>query len=196
MITATSTSLLNGLRDPNNDRVWSEFNSRYQPLLLSFCRRLGLSETDAQDASQEALLAFSEAYRKGMYDAEKGRLRTWLSRIARNKVIDMQRQKARSMDQADPEQKTHVLNALPDEDTMEKVWEAEWHRALVSRSIEAVQLLFEPVTLRAFEMYVLEDRPAEEVAAHLGISANAVFKAKRRVVSRMRELYRHLNADW
>ena len=50
--------------------------------------------------------------------------------------------------------------------------------------------------MQAFELLVLSERPAEEVAAQLGMSVNAALKAKRRVLARMREIYRALEADW
>ena len=78
MLSTTNTSLLAGLRDRSNDACWSEFFGRYQPLLVGFGHKLGLSETDAQDAAQETLMAFVSTYREGGYDRQKGRLRTWL----------------------------------------------------------------------------------------------------------------------
>ena len=37
---------------------------------------------------------------------------------------------------------------------------------------------------------------AEKVGEHLSISANAVFKAKRRVLTRIREVYEYLQTNW
>ena len=73
MITATSTSLLVGLRDLRNEQVWQDFSNRYSPVLVNFGRRLGLSEQDAEDAAQETLISFSNGYRDGLYDPAKGR---------------------------------------------------------------------------------------------------------------------------
>ena len=83
MITATNTELLIGLADPQNRAVWQMFHDRYRPLLITFAKRLGLKEADAEDAAQEALIAFVASYQDGKYQRDKGRLRTWLSAIAR-----------------------------------------------------------------------------------------------------------------
>jgi RNA polymerase sigma-70 factor (ECF subfamily) len=196
LITVTSTALLLGLRDPKNDQIWSEFYARYQPLLLIFCRRLGLSEQDAQDATQEALLAFAEAYRKGQYDPGKGRLRTWLSEITRNKVTDMYRRRGREVALAEPDSKTAILQNCPDDSNMQQIWDAEWHRHLVAMSIDAVRGEFEPSTMRAFELMVLEEWPVDRVAADLGLSPNAVYKAKRKVLSQMRSICAQMEAEF
>src|SRR4029453_12334468 len=93
MNTVTNTLLLAGLKDNKNDAVWSDFFARYQPMLLAFARKLGMSDEDAKNAAQEALMAFVSAYREGAYDRKKGRLRTWLYGIASHKVRDMQRKR-------------------------------------------------------------------------------------------------------
>lgn len=196
MITATSTSLLLGLQDPKNDSVWTEFYSRYHPLLVSFGRRLGLSEDESQETAQEILLKFAEAYRNGHYDKAKGRLRTWLSEIARNKIIDWKRRRARRPPPVQLGDAADQLVEEPDKDRIDRIMQEEWHRALVSKAMELIQQEVEPKTLRAFELFVLQDQPAEQVAAELGMTANAVFKAKRRVLSRLREIYAQLNEDY
>ena len=65
--TITNTALLMGLQ-ARDDPAWTTFYSRYQPVLVAFGKRLGLRESDAQDAAQEALLAFADGFRKGQYD--------------------------------------------------------------------------------------------------------------------------------
>jgi len=184
------------LRDQGNDQIWTDFCTRYQPLLLSFARKLGLTEHDAQDAAQEALLAFAEAYREGKYDRDKGRLRKWLLGIAAFKIRDVQRRHGREIALAETDDKTGLIGGLPDEHSMGQLWEAEWHRAIIGQCMDQVRGQFEPATLEAFELFVLQEWPAEKVASHLNISANAVFKAKRRVLSRIREAYSYLQENW
>jgi DNA-directed RNA polymerase specialized sigma24 family protein len=49
-------------------------------------------------------------------------------------------------------------------------------------------------TIRAFELFALHGRPAAEVAGELGLSRNAVFIAKHRVMKRVLELRRQFEA--
>jgi DNA-directed RNA polymerase specialized sigma24 family protein len=53
-----------------------------------------------------------------------------------------------------------------------------------------------PQTFEAFQLFVSGEWPAERVAAHLGITANAVFGAMRRVLQRLRQLLPSLEEDW
>jgi len=196
MVTATSTSLLLALKNQENDGVWTLFCERYQPLLLSFARKLGLSEHEAEDATQETLLAFAKAYEQGAYDPEKGRLRKWLLGIAANKIRDIQRRRGREYVPDQEGEKTGLLDGLPDDHTLSELWEAQWEQAVLAACMEEVRRLVEPSTMQAFELFVLKEIPAERVAAELGMTANAVFKAKRRVLSRMREAYQYLQPNW
>jgi RNA polymerase sigma-70 factor (ECF subfamily) len=187
--------LLMGLRNRNDDRIWTEFCARYQPLLVAFGQRLGLVLQDAQDAAQETLLAFVNAYREGKYDRQKGRLRTWLSGIARHKIRDIRRRRAREPGLAYGGAGQIDVGEIADEGVNE-IWEAEWKRAIANACMEQVRNQFEPTTIRAFELFVLNDWPADEVASVLGTSRNAVFLAKRRVLSRMREIHAQLEENW
>ncbi len=86
MLSRTSTTLLDGLQDPQNDRAWQRFYARYLPMLLSHAKRMGLSDADAQDVAAQTLTTFVTAYWAGGYKRERGRLKSWLGGIIQNKV--------------------------------------------------------------------------------------------------------------
>lgn len=196
MLTVTNTYLLNGLKDQNNTRIWSDFYARYQPLLVVFAKRLGLTEQDAQDAAQEALLAFVQTYREGAYDRDKGRLRTWLFGIATHKVRDIQRRRGKQLVIVDDADTTRFLNKIPDDRSLSEVWEAEWARAILTECMEQVRQKVKPQTMEAFELFALKGMPAAKVAQQLGMTENAVWIAKNRVVSHMRNMQEHLEENW
>lgn len=196
MITQTNTSLLNGLKDPKDDRIWSEFYARYQPVLVAFGRKLGLTEQDAQDAAQETLLAFVNAYRDGGYDRDKGRLRTWLLGIASHKVRDIQRKHGRELVISDNSASTRFLNKVVDDEGISQVWEAQWQDEIVKRCMEEIRKQVKPTTLKAFELFALQGWPAEKVAAELGITENAVWISKNRVLTRLRKLQDYMEENW
>jgi len=193
---ATSTDLLIGLKDWSNDRVWTSFCQRYRPVLVAFGRRLGLDESDTHEAAQEALAAFAESYRKGAYDPKQGRLRTWLLAIASHKIRSLQRRNYRRPNTVDISEKTKLLNGVPDDHSMSQVWETEWQRAVLEACMGEVYGKVEASTLQAFELHMLEEWPVDKVADHLGMTRNAVFKASRRVLTRLREAYAHVSEDW
>ncbi len=194
--TVTSLTLLEGLRDSGNREAWERFTVRYQPMMLAFAVRLGLNESDAQDASQETMLAFVKGYREGAYNRDKGRLRSWLFGVAYRKVKDIQRRMGRERVMADRSDRSAFLGSIEAPDAAQGVWEQEWQRAVLRACLAEVASHFEATTLKAFELYVLEGRTADGVAEHLGISQNAVYLGKNRVTSRLRELRRQMEELW
>jgi RNA polymerase sigma-70 factor (ECF subfamily) len=53
--------------------------------------------------------------------------------------------------------------------------------------LELVEPLFEPTTVAAFRRVVFDEARPAQAAAELGISVNAVFLAKSRVLNRLRQ---------
>ncbi|HJZ60193.1 MAG TPA: sigma-70 family RNA polymerase sigma factor, partial [Gemmataceae bacterium] len=53
--------------------------------------------------------------------------------------------------------------------------------------LDRLKAEFEPKTWELFRRFVLDGAPADEVAAELGATPNAVYIAKSRVLARLRE---------
>ena len=196
MDTVTSLTLLEGLRNPQDQAAWRRFAERYQPMVLSFAHKLGLSDSDAQDAAQETMLAFVTAYRRQEYDQGKGRLRSWLFGIAHRKVSDIHRRGRKERVLADRSDATGFMEAIEAPDVAERVWEQAWQRAVLQACLAEVGKQVDHDTLESFRLYVLEEWPAEKVAEHLGISRNAVYINKNRVLNRLRELQGWMEEVW
>jgi RNA polymerase sigma factor (sigma-70 family) len=196
-IGTTSTNLLEGLKKAENRTVWQQFVDRYRPLIFKYACRLGLRDEDAEDAAQQALLAFCTAYRDGKYDREKGRLRTWLFAIARNHIKNVHRQRPdREVQVVDQPDRTAFFDRLGDEDHWEKLWEEEWRQAVLRQCLEEIRQALEAKTVEAFELFAWKGWPAQRVANHLGMSENAVFLAKHKILKRIRELLPQMEEIW
>lgn len=196
LLQSTSTELLNGLRDPRNHAAWCAFCSRYGPVLLAFARKLGLNDADAQDATQEAFIAFARAYQEGRYSQGRGRLRSWLFKIVQNKVLDLRRRQARDPLRCGDGGQDHALDGMVDSGERAEIWEDEWRQAVIRTCLEMVRRDVAATTFTAFEEITLKERSPDEVARDLGMSRAAVAKANQRVLSRMRELHRIVDREW
>lgn len=185
--TVTSTSLLEGLCDPDNRTVWLDFVERYRPLVVGYGRRAGLANDDAEDLAQQSLLAFSEAYRDRKYERARGRLRDWLFGIVGNQLKNLRRARARRAERF-PETRSGAAFDVPSENELERLWEDEWQDAVARECLAQVRREVSATTFRAFELYALGDRSADEVARELDLSADAVYGAKRRILRRIRDL--------
>ncbi|HOW18631.1 MAG TPA: RNA polymerase sigma factor [Phycisphaerae bacterium] len=190
----TTTTLLDGLHQTTNARAWRRFEERFQPMILAFARKLGLNETDAQDAAQETMMAFVEAYRQGRYDRTKGRLRSWLFGIARRTVADILRRRPREVAVSDATDAEAFIKTVEEPDTAARIWEHEWRCAVLQACVAEVAQDVAPETLAAFDLYVLRQWPAERVAVQLGMTTNAVYLAKNHVLTRIRQIREQIEA--
>lgn len=190
--TATSTELLSGLRHGDNITVWDQFVGRYRPQIVAVARRVGAPAEDAEDIAQEVLIEFVRAYRGGKYERERGRLRSWLLGIARRCLANWCRRARGQARIADPQQ----VAALIADDRLEAFFDAEWRDAVLRQCMAQVRAEVQASTWRAFELFACEEWPARRVADELGITENAVFGAKRRVLQRIQELRPQVDELW
>lgn len=84
----TRESLLIQLRDTENREWWYEFAAIYRPMVYRMARRRGLQDADAQDLAQLVLLSVAGESGQWNADPERARFRSWLTRVARNVIID------------------------------------------------------------------------------------------------------------
>ncbi len=188
LTTLTSTYLLMCLGEAGNQTVWRHYVDRYRPVLLAYARRLGAPEAAAEDIAQETLASFAAAYRQGGYQRERGRLRQWLFGIARKQVVNWRRRSAREVQVTAGTDGTDFFDRISGESQLEAVWDQEWQEAVVGLCLKHVRCEVEPATYQAFELFACRGWPARRVGEALGLSENAVFSARRRVLHRIREL--------
>ncbi len=177
----TNTSLLERLRLPVDQRAWSHFVDLYAPLLYSWARQLGVQEADAADLVQEVFARLVEKLPEFSYDRHRS-FRAWLRTITLNKWRD----RCRRLAVRPPEVTGHPPPDVVAPDPDIAFGEAEYRRHLVARALELMQAEFQPTTWKACWEFVVAGRPAADVARELGISENAVYLAKARVLRRLR----------
>jgi RNA polymerase sigma-70 factor (ECF subfamily) len=192
---ATRASLLVRLRDRHDGEAWRQFVAVYAPLVYGFARKRGLQDADAADLMQEVLRAVAGASPRLEYDPRRGTFRGWLYTVTRNKLYNFlsgRRRRERGSG-ATGEQELLEEQAAPAEESA--LWDREYERRLFSWAAERVRGEFQPATWQAFWQTAVEGKGAREAGAALGLSVGAVYVAKSRVLARLREEVRQLEAE-
>ncbi|MEE2711583.1 MAG: sigma-70 family RNA polymerase sigma factor [Planctomycetota bacterium] len=185
----TTTTVLDALRNFSNEEAWGSFVDRFRDPIVRFAERGGLSQAAAQDVAQETLLTFITAWRDDRYDRTKGRLSAWLFGIASRKVLSGRRADRRQ--DAERGSEEAGVSQIPDEAAeaaLQSTWEEVWQRNLLVQAAHRLREESSEKTFLAFTMTVFEKRPGEDVAAELGMTVNAVYLAKSRMLGRLRLL--------
>ncbi|MCI0700117.1 MAG: sigma-70 family RNA polymerase sigma factor [Planctomycetia bacterium] len=188
--TGTSVSLLDRVR-ANEAEAWQRFVRVYSPLVYSWAKRCGLQNQDAADVLQEVFHAVSRGIGRFRREEAAGSFRAWLWTITRNKVRDHFRGGgATPVGGTDMQQR---LQEIPENEPESWSRDGECSRAgLVRRAAELIRGDFEPHTWQAFWRLAVENHSARDIATELGMTVDAVYQAKARVLRRLRE---ELNGD-
>jgi len=179
---STPVSLLERLRQQYEEDAWERFVQLYTPLLCHWVRRLGLKGQDAADLVQDIFTVLVKKLPEFSYDPSK-RFRGWLWTVTLNCCRERLRRPQLPVQPGDPA----ILTQATTPGVAEEVAEEEYRQYLTRRALDLMQAEFQPATWKAFWECVVNERPAAAVAAELGLTENAVYLAKARVLHRLRE---------
>ncbi|HTK77398.1 MAG TPA: sigma-70 family RNA polymerase sigma factor [Gemmataceae bacterium] len=175
----TSITLLERLRRPDVPDAWDRFVELYTPLLFAWARQAGLQDADAADLVQDVFGVLVRQMPTFVYDQRKS-FRAWLQTIALNQWrARLRRKKLPIASGADA--------AVEIVDPNEAFWEEEYRQHVAARALAVMRQEFAPATWQACWETVVNERPAGEVGAELGLSPGAVRAAKFRVLARLRQ---------
>jgi RNA polymerase sigma-70 factor (ECF subfamily) len=180
-MSTTRATLLERVRDLRDAAAWEEFFALYAPLLEGYARAFGLPTADAEDVRDQCLALVVQRLETFHYDREKGSFKSWLHRIARDKVVDgLRRPRAQQ-----PE--TQALLAVPDPgDGPDLAWEREWRAEHLRFAMAEVRRNEDEAHRGLFDLLLGEELSAAEIGARTGLNANQVYKARSRLVQEVR----------
>jgi RNA polymerase sigma-70 factor, ECF subfamily len=181
----TSLGLLQRAR-AGESAAWNRLVALYTPLAGHWCRAYGLQPADVEDVLQEVFLAVARKLPDFRAGPEGGvSFRAWLRVIAANKVRDHWRGKEPGAGGSDAQQRLEQVPDVFPADSDDGTDEAE-KRMLYQRALELIATEFSETTWQAFWRFFVTGRSAADVAEELGITVNAVYLAKGRVIGRVR----------
>jgi RNA polymerase sigma-70 factor (ECF subfamily) len=182
-LTQTPASLLHRLREasPAAD-AWRQFDDLYRPLLAAWLRRYSLQPHDADDLVQDILQAVAAELPQFHYDASRGHFRGWLRQVMVNRLRVFWR--AQKRDRAFVQT---LVDQLEDPASdLSRLWDREHDQHVLQGLLRQLEPDFAPLTWQAFQRLLAGDEP-RAVATGLGLSLNAVFLAKSRILKRLRD---------
>ena len=180
---STSVTLIEKLSDPSDQLAWRQFATIYLPVIDSWLRTMGLGQSDVEDVSQEIAVKVYGAFQKGFcYDPQKS-FRAWLYTLSRRLALNACKKKQR--DEEIVKVKAKLELADPN-DPVGAFEQREFAQIVCAQLLELIRHEVQETTFQAFELNVLNGLPTKEVAERLGMTRNAVVKARHRVMSRLR----------
>ena len=188
----TRDSLLVQVQDPANRDAWELFAQIYPPVIVRIALARGLQHADAQDLSQQVLMAVASAIGNWEKRGESTRFRHWLSRVTKNAILNALMRRPMDLAVGGSSVEEFLREAVDRDGATTALIETELRRELYLHAAEMVKVEFRPDTWQAFELSVAGDLTTEEVAAKLGKSVGAIYTARSRIMFRLREVISEL----
>ena len=164
--------------------AWRRLVQLYSPLVFHWCRQSGFDSHTAADLMQDTFTAVHRALDR-FQRGQPGAFRAWLWTITRNKIRDHARKDR--PDAAGGSSAHERWQELPEPEPGDESVSGERQHSLLNRALELIRGDFTATSWAAFEGVVIEQKPAREVAATLGVSTGAVYQARARVLHRLQE---------
>lgn len=185
-VPGTQATLLVRIRDPRDQAAWVRFVDLYAPLVYGFLRKRCVQEADAADLTQDVLRQVAAAAQRLEYDERRGSFRGWLFTVVQNRLTDhWRRERVREHGTGDTNAQEQ-LNELPEVLASDE-WDVDYHRGLFQYAAGIIKPDFSDATWRAFWETAVEGRSGKDVAAELGLTIAAIYLAKGRVMTRLKE---------
>ena len=172
----TSFTLINRVKDLDDDAGWREFFDRYRWLVLRVASQHGLTDAEAEEVAQEVFArvarnigVFETGGRPGAFRKWLRQMSTWCALTARRKrQIDVQ-----SLDEPETEDQPSPAEEIANPESSNphtEVSDRDFHELLLRR----LKQLVSPRDFDIYQRITFEGLTPQQVADQMGLSRGAV----------------------
>ncbi len=183
----TRESLLGRLKNWADQESWHDFFNTYWRLLYNTAVKSGLNDAEAQDVVQDTVITVAKKMEEFTYNPAVDSFKGWLLYLTRKRIALQYRRRARDRGQTRTDGEvvewTPAAEEIPDPagSKLDDIWEEEWERSLWNVALARVKDQVAPKQFQMFQLYVLKELPAPEVARTFQVTVAQVYLAKHRL---------------
>lgn len=180
---ATSVTLLRDLAASAENARWTEFVTRYRPMMEAYMRER-FPFVEADEAIAETLIALVDVFKNYRYNPEEtGRFHNYLTGILRHKALRLSEQAARRRNM----HQRMAAEPLPAQDDPEEV---DYRQSLFDIAVRQFfnDETIAPRTKEIFRRTAIRGESPEEVAKSFMMERHAVDQIKSRSVTKLRTI--------
>lgn len=182
----TRRSLLERLRDLDDQASWREFFETYWKLIYGAAIRAGLSDQEAEDVVQETVIGVARKMDTFRYDPAICSFKGWLMHVTRCRIVDRyRRRRPQNVPLAPPRSDTTAEPSLNVKDhsaeVLQEIWDDEWRKNLVDVAMERVRRRANPEHYQIFHLHAVKGLAVRDVARLTGASLAKVYVTYHRI---------------
>jgi RNA polymerase sigma factor (sigma-70 family) len=194
----TRVTLLNRMKDWNDQSSWQDFFDIYWKLVYGVARKAVLSDAEAQDVVQETMVSVAKNMPTFKYNPAIGTFKAWLLTLTRWRIVDQLRKRGPIASHlADDPERTATIERIADEKSIDwnAIWETDWEKTVLAAAMTRVKQRLDPQKFQIFDFYVNREWPPEKVAATFNVAVAQVYLVKNRVTEMLRDESRRLENE-
>jgi RNA polymerase sigma-70 factor (ECF subfamily) len=193
----TRRSLIERLRDLDDQPSWREFFETYWKLIYGAAIRAGLSDHEAEDVVQETVIGVARKMESFRYDPSVCSFKGWLMHVTRCRIADQfRRRRPQNVPLAAPRADTTAETTLnlhdPAADVLEGIWNEEWQKNLVDVAMDRVRRRVNPEHYQIFHLHAVKGLGVRDVAKLTGASLPKVYVTYHRIAKLVKAEVRRL----
>ena len=188
----TRSSLLDRLRDWEDQTSWREFFDTYWKFIYSVAIKSGLTDHEAEDVVQETVLSVAKKMPEFVYDPARCSFKGWLMHVTRLRIVDQLRRRQPAFNQVPSSMRdssqTPTIERVADPASVEPdpAWNEEWERNLVDAALERVKLRVKPEHYQIFYLSAVKGMGTREVARMLRVNVGQVYLVRHRLAKNVK----------
>jgi RNA polymerase sigma factor (sigma-70 family) len=189
----TRLSLIERLRDLDDQGSWQEFFDTYWRLIYCAAVKGGLPDNEAEDVVQETIIGIARNMENFRYEPEVCSFKGWLMHVTRCRIIDHLRKRPSAKysfvplpndthtGEDEPKEPEALVLGSPSEQEFENLWDEEWKKNLVDAAMERVKRRVSPEQYQIFYLHSVKGMLARDIAKLFGASLAKVYVSRHRV---------------
>jgi len=200
----TRLSLIERLRDLDDQGSWQEFFDTYWKLIYCAAVKGGLPDNEAEDVVQETIIGIARNMENFRYQPEVCSFKGLLMHVTRCRIIDHLRKtpsgkysfvplpnETKTEEDAESEPQELVLGSASERD-FEDLWDEEWKKNLVDAAMERVKRKVTPEHYQIFYLHSVKGMLGRDIAELFGASLAKVYVIRHRVARMIKQEVRTL----
>jgi len=193
----TRRSLIERLRDLDDQPSWREFFDNYWKLIYGAAIRAGLSDQEAEDVVQETVIGVARKMPEFQYQPDVCSFKGWLMHVTRCRIADrFRRRRPQNVPLSAPRPDTTAEATLnlrdPAADVLEGIWNEEWQKNIVDVALERIRRQSNPEHYQIFHLHAVKGLGVRDVAKLTGASLPKVYVTYHRIAKLVKAEVRRL----